>query len=101
MKATLASFKSFFLEDFNALSYFGILLFMTGLIVFNYWLDFEDSYIDQYKGQFLGWLFYVLFYVGIYLVALLLMKNNPSVKKALKTPKFYFFLFPGFWSILH
>ncbi len=96
MKKTLIAFKTFIKEDFNLKSYTLLLLFLSILIAFNYTVDFEDTYLDAHKNKIVGWLGFFLFYISVYLVSILLMKNNEKVKAALKNPKFYLFLIAGF-----
>jgi len=99
MVKTLLSFKAFIEADFDKKSYALVFLFLTGLILFNYTVDFEDRYLGLHKNTLLGGLFYFAFYAGVYLFGMVLMKNNEAVKKALVNPAFYGLLALGIGAI--
>ncbi|MCH9660448.1 MAG: CPBP family intramembrane metalloprotease [Bacteroidetes bacterium] len=92
LRNTLLYFKDFINDDFNVKSYVGVTLFTVVLIIFNYSLDFEDSYLDVSSTRTIGFIKIFWFYAFIYLTAVFLMYKHPVVAKGITQWKFYVFL---------
>ncbi len=94
----LRYFRDFHKSYFNPLMYVAVLLFIAGLIVFNYTFDFEDSYIDSYRGSvwriplFLA--YHGLAYYGVLLI--ILAFNREKIRP---TWKFWLKSFVGLFII--
>lgn len=70
MKALLAYWREFHQQNDIGKQIFLISLLLLFLFIFNYSLDFEDSYIDSYKGSPLRILWFFLFNGIAYLIGL-------------------------------
>jgi len=69
-----------------------LLFFITGLISFNYYVDFEDSYLDRFVNTPKGTFLYLLFYSAVYLIAMLCVVDTKTIKNTLKQKTFWLFL---------
>jgi len=71
-------------EDFNTRAYLLIFIFLAVSVFVNYWLDFEDTYLETQKG-FTKFFVYFLFYGFAYFSALLILyfsrKGNTFFRK--------------------
>ncbi|MCR9249793.1 MAG: CPBP family intramembrane metalloprotease [bacterium] len=61
MKKILSYIKEYLKENFHWKLYLTTAIFLAICLAFNYWLDFEDDYIDQYTGRPIKWLWMFLF----------------------------------------
>jgi hypothetical protein len=61
MKKIISYLREHIQKDFHLATYLLVAIFLSLLIAFNYWLDFEDSIIDAYYGQPIYFLWYFLF----------------------------------------
>ncbi len=61
MKKILYYLRLYHQEHFDRSVYAGFVLLAIVTITINYWLDFEDSYIDSYWGEPIIWLWMFLF----------------------------------------
>jgi hypothetical protein len=61
MKSVLRLTIEYLKDNFDLRLYLQVLALLSVLISFNYWLDFEDQYIDQYRGTIWQGVFFLLF----------------------------------------
>ncbi|MEO1054866.1 MAG: CPBP family intramembrane glutamic endopeptidase [Bacteroidota bacterium] len=67
MKAIFKYLRTYISEHFNAKLYLSFAVFISVLISINYYLDFEDQYIDQFYGSNLRIpLFFLIHALGYY-----------------------------------
>lgn len=66
MKKILGYIGDFVKEDFNPAFYVYTCVFLGLTITFNYWVDFEDTYLDSFFGSKWGIVYYFLFYAFPY-----------------------------------
>jgi membrane protease YdiL (CAAX protease family) len=105
-KATLGvdDFVKFVKTDWHS-SYPFILIYLSIAIGINYYLDFEDSYLDTYSNQAVGTLYYFLFNLSLYIIPLCFMLKIDVVSKAVRNYEFWgyilfaLFMFALFQSI--
>lgn len=80
MKTIINYFKVFFKEHFTGRLYLSVLIFLAVVVSVNYWLDFEDSYIDRYVGKpqrfFLYMLLHAFVYIGVLAMERLWSRNG-------------------------
>lgn len=55
MKKIFGYLTAFQRKHFDLRLYLLVALFLTCCITFNYWLDFENTYLDALRGKFLHW----------------------------------------------
>lgn len=84
MKYLALEIKSFLKSDFDYKVYLYSSLFILVLIVFNYSIDFEDSYIDHKSMRNIRWLLFFLFnsvgYYGTLYVSLWISGQTSRLK---------------------
>jgi hypothetical protein len=91
LKKVFASLWTFQKQHFEMRLYSGIALLLLVLLVFNYTLDFEDSYIDKIEKLSLRWMAY-FFYEGIpFLCAGLILYRFGKCERFIKRR--------GFWVV--
>src|SRR5687768_7965421 len=89
MKKIITYLREHIRTDFHMATYILVAIFLVITIIFNYWLDFEDSIIDSYYGQPVYFLWYFLFYSFAYFGTVLLMSINPANKAFLQNKLFW------------
>lgn len=99
MKKVLGYLRDFLKENFQVKLYLTVAVFLTASLVFNYTLDFEDSYLDPMFGTFRHWLSMFLFQGIPFLVVCLLIHFLGKEKGWLKSGEFWLKFTVGF-SIL-
>jgi len=73
MKKILGYFKDYHKTYFNLKLYLAALLFIAALITFNYYFDFEDTYIDSFRGKHIRIVFFALYHLFAYYGIILLI----------------------------
>lgn len=97
MRRILLDLKSFIKSDFNKWTYGYLVFFLVVTIGFNYWVDFEDRYLNSNFGkpenlfQFL--LFYAIGYYGIAVPQLYLLRRSAVLKSSAFWGRSFFFIF--------
>lgn len=82
MKKIIGYLKLFHVGYFNRVLYLFIALFIAALIAFNYYFDFEDSYIDSFYGKhFRALLFFAYHAFAFYGVVLIIWLHDKSKVK--------------------
>ena len=95
MKKFIGYFKDFHKGYFNPYLYGYIALFTSALIVFNYLVDLEDSYIDSYQGKPLRIFLYLTLYTfGYFGTVFIIWINNKQINITRK------FLLKSFLALL-
>jgi hypothetical protein len=72
MKQLFRDLRNYIRADYKPGLYASTALLLTVLIVWNYSIDFEDTYIDAYRGSWQRPVLYSLFYASVYYTAMLL-----------------------------
>ncbi|MFY0688012.1 MAG: CPBP family intramembrane metalloprotease [Cyclobacteriaceae bacterium] len=83
-------------EYFDPKLYGYVAIFLAISIALNYWLDFEDGYIDKYTGQWIKWLWMFLFMIGPFLVVCFILKSTGKSTLWLKSKEFWVTVIIGF-----
>ena len=73
MKKILGYFKDYHKTYYNLKLYLAALLFIAALITFNYYFDFEDTYIDSFRGKHIRIVFFALYHLFAYYGIILLI----------------------------
>ncbi|HKM92865.1 MAG TPA: CPBP family intramembrane glutamic endopeptidase [Prolixibacteraceae bacterium] len=82
MKKIIGYLKLFHVEYFNWVLYLFVALFIAALIAFNYYFDFEDSYIDSFYGKHVrALLFFAYHALAFYGVLLIIWLHDKSKMK--------------------
>ncbi len=85
MKKFWEFFKDFHKTYFDWKLYTACILFISALIIFNYSLDFEDTYIDHFRGKlirnfmFMG--YHLLGYYGILLIIIIFRRGKLKLSR--------------------
>jgi hypothetical protein len=77
MKKIWKFLKSHIREDFNLTEYGLTAALLTCCIIVNYWLDFEDSILDEQSGPFKFFCYYLFFSLPYYLTLRFQRKAHP------------------------
>lgn len=83
MKKIWLMLRKHWAEDFNVKAYLSLILFLAISLLFNYSLDFEDSYVDQVPTLWLipaKFLFFLFSYVAASLITLYFYKKLHVLK---------------------
>lgn len=75
MKLIIQNLKSFLESDFHPKIYGFSLLFITIAIIFNFSIDFEDSWVDPQGYRWFGWFMYMAYYGVPYFLIIFFIKT--------------------------
>ncbi len=96
MKKIISFIKDFLRENYNKQLYLSTAVFLIICLTLNYWLDFEDAYIDQYTGQPIKWLWMFLFQALPFLIVCLFIYYFGDNKEWITKRSFWIKFFIGF-----
>ncbi len=95
----LSEFFVFVKHDLKDKRLFLLILFLTGLIIFNYTIDFEDSVLDSYVNTPKGTFYFSLFYSVVFLGALFCTIPLTTIKKIFQQKLFWMFLMTSMFFV--
>jgi len=68
MKEIIIEIRDFLKADFNIYAYLYTILFLTGVLIFNYEYKFEDNYINKFYTKPISYLVFTIYYIAPYYI---------------------------------
>lgn len=96
MKKVLITLLDYHRQHFNLRLYLEVALVLIALLVFNYSLDFEDSYIDAYRGSWIRVVWYFLFDGLPFLIGAWLLYRHHKCERWYTSREFWILFVLGF-----
>ena len=96
MKKVFVTLLSYHKQHFHLRLYGEILVLLIVLLVFNYTLDFEDSYIDSFRGSWIRVVWYFLYQGVPFLLTGWMLYRHHKSEKWFTSPQFWVLFVIGF-----